>query len=161
MSDNKNKNLHAEVLGRLGGLKGGPARAKTLSPERRREIAREAVRTRWNKEKEEERVNIAKKIVDKFGGQSALARLLGKKRATVHRWVKIGIIPTIRQPEIIRLAEENGIGLCPSDFDIFPARKFTMPEIEKIRDELLKEKKELEEKIEALNITIEVFKARN
>ena len=32
---------------RAGGLKGGKARAKSLSPERRSEIAREAARARW------------------------------------------------------------------------------------------------------------------
>src|SRR5581483_9920988 len=36
------KNAHAVALGRLGGSKGGHARAKTLSPMRRREIARAA-----------------------------------------------------------------------------------------------------------------------
>jgi hypothetical protein len=40
-------NAHAAALGRLGGLKGGPARARTLSPERRRAIARRAARKRW------------------------------------------------------------------------------------------------------------------
>lgn len=40
-------NLHAAALGRLGGLKGGPARAAALSPRRRREIARAAARARW------------------------------------------------------------------------------------------------------------------
>ena len=35
------KNPAAVALGRLGGRKGGLARAKKLSPERRREIARE------------------------------------------------------------------------------------------------------------------------
>lgn len=34
---------------RKGGLKGGSARAKKLSPERRREIAKRAARTRWAK----------------------------------------------------------------------------------------------------------------
>ena len=43
----KGKNPHAVALGRLGGLKGGKARAKKMTPERRREIAREAARTRW------------------------------------------------------------------------------------------------------------------
>lgn len=33
------RNPHAVALGRLGGLKGGPARAAALTPERRREIA--------------------------------------------------------------------------------------------------------------------------
>lgn len=37
----------AVELGRRGGLKGGPARAKKLSPERRREIAKKAAEARW------------------------------------------------------------------------------------------------------------------
>jgi len=41
------KNPAAVALGRLGGLKGGPARAEKLSPERRFEIARKAARARW------------------------------------------------------------------------------------------------------------------
>lgn len=43
-------NPHAAALGRLGGLKGGPARAARLSPERRRDIARRAARKRWGLE---------------------------------------------------------------------------------------------------------------
>lgn len=35
------------AAGRLGGTKGGRARAKSLSPERRREIARKAAASRW------------------------------------------------------------------------------------------------------------------
>lgn len=34
-------------IGRKGGLKGGKARAKTLSAKRRKQIARKAARTRW------------------------------------------------------------------------------------------------------------------
>ena len=41
------KNPHAVALGRLGGLKGGKARAEKLTPEQRREIARKAARERW------------------------------------------------------------------------------------------------------------------
>jgi hypothetical protein len=41
----------ARVLGKLGASKGGKARAKALSPERRQEIARKAVQTRWEKAK--------------------------------------------------------------------------------------------------------------
>jgi len=40
---------HAAALGRLGGLKGGRARAEALTPERRREIARAAARARWSR----------------------------------------------------------------------------------------------------------------
>ena len=41
------RNPHAAALGRLGGLKGGPARAAALSPRRRRAIAQAAARARW------------------------------------------------------------------------------------------------------------------
>ena len=34
---------------RKGGLKGGPARAKALTPSRRREIAKRAAAARWEK----------------------------------------------------------------------------------------------------------------
>ena len=38
---------HAAALGRMGGRKGGHARAAALSAERRRDIARDAARARW------------------------------------------------------------------------------------------------------------------
>lgn len=41
------KNPHAVALGRLGGLKGGPARAEKLTKERRSEIAKKAASARW------------------------------------------------------------------------------------------------------------------
>lgn len=41
------KNPHAVELGRLGGQKGGKARAEKLTDERRAEIARKAARARW------------------------------------------------------------------------------------------------------------------
>lgn len=43
------KNPAAVALGRLGGLKGGPARAKKLSSKKRKKIAQEAAMTRWAK----------------------------------------------------------------------------------------------------------------
>ena len=43
------KNPAAVALGRLGGLKGGLARAKKLSPQKRKEIAKKAAITRWQK----------------------------------------------------------------------------------------------------------------
>ena len=43
------KNPHAVALGRLGGLKGGSARAKKLTKEQRSEIAKKAAKARWNK----------------------------------------------------------------------------------------------------------------
>jgi hypothetical protein len=41
------KNPHAVALGRLGGKKGGKARAEKLTPEQRKEIAKKAARARW------------------------------------------------------------------------------------------------------------------
>lgn len=43
------KNPAAVALGRLGGKKGGKARAEKLSPERRHEIAKKAAEKRWAK----------------------------------------------------------------------------------------------------------------
>ena len=43
------KNPAAVALGRLGGLKGGRARAAKLSAKKRKEIAQKAAQTRWNK----------------------------------------------------------------------------------------------------------------
>ena len=41
----------AVLLGQRGGLKGGIARAKKLNPERRKEIARQAAKARWARNK--------------------------------------------------------------------------------------------------------------
>jgi hypothetical protein len=43
------KNIHAQALSALGASKGGKARAEKLSAKRRKAIAREAARKRWNK----------------------------------------------------------------------------------------------------------------
>lgn len=43
------KNPAAVALGRLGGMKGGPARAARLTKEQRSESARKAARARWAK----------------------------------------------------------------------------------------------------------------
>jgi hypothetical protein len=43
------KNPAAVELGRLGGLKGGKARAESLTAERRKEIAVQAAKKRWGK----------------------------------------------------------------------------------------------------------------
>jgi hypothetical protein len=44
----------ARILGRRGGLKGGPARAAKMTPEERSESARKAVKARWAKRRREE-----------------------------------------------------------------------------------------------------------
>jgi hypothetical protein len=44
------KNPHAVALGRLGGQKGGNARADALSPAKRKAIAKKAARARWERQ---------------------------------------------------------------------------------------------------------------
>ncbi len=44
---NAGKNPAAVALGKLGGVKGGKARAAALTPERRTEIAKRAATKRW------------------------------------------------------------------------------------------------------------------
>ena len=44
-----NKDPAAVARGRLGGLKGGKARAKALSPGKRKKIAKSAAAARWTK----------------------------------------------------------------------------------------------------------------
>ena len=43
------KNPAAVALGKLGGAKGGKARAESLSARRRRDIAKKAAKARWQK----------------------------------------------------------------------------------------------------------------
>lgn len=45
------RDLAAVLMGRRGGLKGGRARAESLSPEERRAIARRAAQARWGTSK--------------------------------------------------------------------------------------------------------------
>lgn len=45
----KEKNPAAVALGRLGGLKGGKARAEKLSAKKRKAIAQKAAKVRWSK----------------------------------------------------------------------------------------------------------------
>lgn len=47
----KKKNPAAVALGRLGGLKGGAARAAALTPKKRSAIAAKAAKARWGKKK--------------------------------------------------------------------------------------------------------------
>ena len=47
------KNPAAVALGRMGGLKGGKARAEKLTAERRSEIAKKAAAARWKRQNKE------------------------------------------------------------------------------------------------------------
>ena len=50
MAQPQDKNPAAVALGRLGGLKGGKARAAKLSPAKRKAIAKKAAAKRWAKD---------------------------------------------------------------------------------------------------------------
>lgn len=51
MKPENEKNAAAVELGRLGGLKGGKARAQSLTAKRRKEIAKGAAASRWQRNK--------------------------------------------------------------------------------------------------------------
>ncbi len=60
--------------------------------------------------------NSAEQIINRFGGQSALANLLGRRQSTIQHWVKTGIIPSQWQKKLLKLAREKGVALEPKDF---------------------------------------------
>lgn len=49
IEDAPKKNPAAVALGKLGGRKGGMARAASLSPRKRKQIAKKAAKARWSK----------------------------------------------------------------------------------------------------------------
>lgn len=57
----------------------------------------------------------AKDIVDKFGGQTALASLIGIRQSGIAYWVKRGSIPSKWRSQILSLAKDRGIYLRASD----------------------------------------------
>ena len=61
-------------------------------------------------------MNAAKKVVEKFGSQVALAGKLGIAQTTVSHWVKKNIVPAKWQARLLELASELGIDLSPADF---------------------------------------------
>lgn len=57
----------------------------------------------------------AREIIEKFGGQSALAALIDKGQSTVAYWAKTGVIPARWQPRLMILAMQHGIPLTAQD----------------------------------------------
>src|SRR5213076_3260995 len=73
------KNPHAVALGRLGGAKGGPARAKALSPRRRSQIAKRAAAARSESMSPVERQELARRAAAaRWSLLSPLANLSGE-----------------------------------------------------------------------------------
>src|SRR5579859_276289 len=62
----------------------------------------------------------AQRVVAKFGGQSALANMLGRKQSTVQYWVKTGVIPAKWHGQLLRLAHEKAIDLQPQELVAVP-----------------------------------------
>ena len=58
----------------------------------------------------------ARKVIEKFGGQTRLAALIGRGQSTVAYWAKTGFIPAQWQPLLIQLARQHGIPLDIADF---------------------------------------------
>ena len=58
----------------------------------------------------------ARDIVDRFGGQTALARLLGKGQSTVAYWLKADSIPARWHAVLLNEAHRLGIALSAHDF---------------------------------------------
>ena len=60
--------------------------------------------------------NSATRIIQRFGGQTALAQLIGKRQSTVQHWAKTGLVPAHWHETLLGLARRQGIALEPKDF---------------------------------------------
>lgn len=59
-------------------------------------------------------------IIERFGGQSALARRIGKGPSTVQYWAKMGRIPAKWHTRLLEIATEDGIDLNPGELVATP-----------------------------------------
>ena len=64
-------------------------------------------------------MSAAREIIKLFGGQSALAALIGKGQSTVAYWAKSGVIPAKWQSILLKLAQEKNISLSADDFILY------------------------------------------
>jgi myo-inositol-1-phosphate synthase len=60
--------------------------------------------------------NPAERVIRRFGGQSALARLLSRRQSTVEHWARLGRIPAQWHERLLTLARERGVLLEARDF---------------------------------------------
>ncbi len=61
-------------------------------------------------------MNIATRIIDRFGGTRALARAIDRPPSTVQSWKDSGYIPAQHQGAVLEAAKRAAIGLAPADF---------------------------------------------
>jgi len=59
-------------------------------------------------------------VIERFGGQSNLARLIGKNHSTVQYWASTGRIPTKWHSELLSLASRENVSLTPSELVAVP-----------------------------------------
>ncbi|MBW7838024.1 MAG: hypothetical protein H3C28_15460, partial [Sphingomonadales bacterium] len=74
-------------------------------------------------------MNTAQRIVAKFGGQSALAELLGRPQSTIQYWTKTGNIPAKWHKPILTAAAQRGLSLVPTDFAVADGTGITIAKI--------------------------------
>ncbi len=60
--------------------------------------------------------NAAERIIRRFGGQTALAALLGRRQSTIQHWANTGRIPSQWQGVLMTLARDRGVILEAKDF---------------------------------------------
>lgn len=77
-------------------------------------------------------MNAAEGIIKKFGSQSQLAKLIGKRQSTVQHWAKTGIIPSKWQGVLLNLAAANKIPLSSLDFIKSDERHKALSSIEEV-----------------------------
>jgi hypothetical protein len=65
-------------------------------------------------------VSPAARIIERFGGQSKLAHLLGKSPSTVQYWASTGRIPPKYHARLVALGTEEGVALAPAELVILP-----------------------------------------
>jgi myo-inositol-1-phosphate synthase len=65
-------------------------------------------------------LNPAQRIIRRFGGQSALAGLLGRRQSTIEHWASTGRVPAQWHQPLISLARQRGVILEAKDFVVAP-----------------------------------------
>src|ERR1051326_3584459 len=58
----------------------------------------------------------AERIIKRFGGQSALAALLGKRQSTIEHWARTGRVPAQWQGPLMSLGRQRGGVLEAKEF---------------------------------------------
>jgi myo-inositol-1-phosphate synthase len=65
---------------------------------------------------EQDHANAAERVIRRFGGQTALANLLGRRQSTIEHWATTGRIPAQWQQPLMSLARQRGVVLEAKDF---------------------------------------------